>query len=834
MSQVPLTIRLLLVWFWALFACLGNAANATTPSTALKGYIDSVRYNTSDHTLTIKGWAWNSSTNHAATQLKGTVKGRNFEVAISPDVIRTDVQNYLGTTTANLGFATTIPLHQPLPGGTFSLEVIAVFADGLTMPFGNGVPLHIQVERPHDRHWILLALVIICIFLAYIPRLRNWSNSVGDWIQTHPQRVSGSIAGVFLLLVTLGITGSSWQLLAQGPDSQFADFESSQTHIFKPRQIRADEWSVLTANVLAQWNHSPRFPIVNTNLGLEGQNMGVIGMVGVPIAQPSALARPATWGYFFLPLRQAMAWQWQLPFFACLFFFWKALNLLRPRHFSFCVAPYAVGWSLWPLYASFFPLALFVLGAYTFFAKKLSHALPLGLALGILFSGWVLVLYPPWQISLGTLILVLTAGWLLDNKKEIKFGKIQFFSFSLALLIAIFLISSWWADTGDAVAKIQATAYPGARSLQQGGDLNLFWALRGYSNPENITFGTGSYINESEVSAYILFPIPIFLLGLWLATRRSSYTWALRACIAFLIFWLIYRFLGIPLWFAKISLWSYVTSTRLDLSLGLACTLLMSFIYQQLNTSNSKIFRVIYSLPLAALVSLSSAGLVVIAFHTFPPGTFRTNSLVLQGTLALAIGTGAWWMMRGKIRSATCMMLVLSLVATLGFNPLSLAPKSVKISPASAAYVADDSHPGQFLRTLVISDNSKAAMVLAATGVPVVNGVLYYPHKTLWEKMGLSGDDWQEVNRYQHLKFTLGILQEHLTFKVSHPTLDVVSVTVDPHRFSFASTGARRIASQEDAAAYLRNNPDLTLLGHADGWFWFDVQSPITRHITAE
>ena len=826
---------------WVLCALLG-ASSARAQAAPVLGNIDSVGYNSASRTIEIHGWVWDTVTRQPITRLQVTIKDQGFDIAPPTQVARKDVQVALGIPEAGTGFTTTITLAKALPGGTFPVEITAFFADGRTylLPTGDGQVPHLSVDRPRNRHWILLALVLACAALAYVPALRRWGERAGDWVGSHPHRVGAAIGAVFMLLVALGITGSSWQLFWRGDGSQFVEFKSSRTHIFKAQPIRSDECSILTANALAQWNHSPRFPVVNHNLGPEGQNMGVIGMAGVPIAQPAALARPATWGYFVLPLRQAMAWHWQLPFFACLFFLWKALNLLRPKASSgfhlllaltFCVAPYAAGWSLWPLYAVLFPLALFVAGAALLRTERLGRALPLGAAMGALLAGWVLVLYPPWQITVGTFMAVLAAGWVADRRRALRCGRAQWAALALAIAVAAALVGSWWLDTADAVAQIQATAYPGARTLQQGGDLALFWALRGYTNLETLAFGTGTVLNPSEVSAYVLFPLPLLVLGLWLSVRSSRYCWTLRACMAFLAFWLVFRFAGIPLWLSRLTLWSYVTSTRLDLVLGLACTLLLALIHGQWRAARSP--QPLAATALAGLVAVASAGLVVLEFQLVPPGLIRANSPVFQGALALAIGIGAWWMMRGRVRAAACMVLLLCLVATLGFNPLTLAPRSVKLAPATAALAADSAQPDQPLRTLVFSEDNMVSMALVAAGVPVINPVLYYPHRSFWEGIGLPEQDWFEVNRYQHLRFTLGLWPEGPPFKAQHRNLDAVEVTVDPRRFSFASTGARRVAARPDAAAVLRTSPELTELGQDGGLFWFAVRSNGSNRVTS-
>lgn len=681
------------------------------------------------------------------------------------------------------------------------------------------------------RHWVLLALVLGGVVLASMPQVRTLATHVLGWVQRHPRRIGVGLLGVFALLVGAGVTGSSWQLLAQGNEGSLIEVRGSQAQVFEPRFIRADEWGILTTNALAQWNHAPRFPVVNSHLGVEGQNMGVIGMTGTPIAQWAALARPATWGYFFLPLRQAMAWHWYWGVFACLLALWRVLGLLLPEReglnlllaLGFCAAPYAAGWSLWPLYAAFFPLALFWSSARLLLTQRLAHALPLGAAMGLLLASWALVLYPPWQITVGTLVALLALGWLFDERARLHWRAPQWLGLALALALAGLLLGSWWLDTADAVQRMRATVYPGGRTALSGADIAgaPWWTLRGYLASEVLGGGLAANaqalaptvnVNESELSSFFLLPLPLLLLGGWWAVRAMRLRWTLHACMLFTVFWLVFRFAGVPLWLAQATLWSLVTGIRLDLALGLACTVLLALLCAS------------WPLPLrpgrwlATGVALLSALLVLLEFAWLPDGLLSTPSLPLLAALTLAVGVSVWWVMRARFEAAAGLLLLLGFAAMLGFNPWSRAPRAVRLAPAVAALATQQ---GQLQRTLVISGNAKAGVTLLAAGVPVVNAVLYYPQPRLWQGMGLAAQDWSEVNRYQHLSFTLATMAPDKPPFEARGHMDFVKVAVDPWRFDFATTGARRVVARQDDAPQLRSNPGLRELGAHRGWVWF-------------
>ena len=67
-----------------------------------------------------------------------------------------------------------------------------------------------------------------------------------------------------MLCVSLKLNGSSvgvWQKVLNEPGP------IRGLVLFKPEEVRADEWSHITPSIIAQARHSPRFPIENESLG---------------------------------------------------------------------------------------------------------------------------------------------------------------------------------------------------------------------------------------------------------------------------------------------------------------------------------------------------------------------------------------------------------------------------------------------------------------------------------------------------------------------------------------------------------------------------------------
>ena len=145
------------------------------------------------------------------------------------------------------------------------------------------------------------------------------------------QRCACFIAILFALLVAFRIHGSSIALVAETWDPIGAESHYLASPILDAtapevaarwrsqlmavaRNIRVDEWSHSTPWVLAQFNHEPRFPVVNTHIG-DGANMLVSPWV--PVLHPALLARPVTWGYLLFGAQAGLAWAWWFQPFAC-------------------------------------------------------------------------------------------------------------------------------------------------------------------------------------------------------------------------------------------------------------------------------------------------------------------------------------------------------------------------------------------------------------------------------------------------------------------------------------------------------------------------------------
>ncbi|MEE4373671.1 hypothetical protein V2J67_15065 [Pseudomonas alliivorans] len=655
----------------------------------------------------------------------------------------------------------------------------------------------------------LLAIAISFIRTAWITR----TVSTGLKIRmSEPTAFSLCVVFLFLLFTALGLTGSSLNLGLRNTPFVDADMTRIWGH---ERPIRSDEWLVLTPMAIAQHNHTPRYPVLNTSLGLDGQNMLIVGMAGVPVAHVSALAKPATWGFFVLDLKRALAWYWWFPPFGCFLALAHLLNALAPGRWRqgflfallFVAAPYVVAWSFWPAYAVFFPCVALLCLLKIINARSTWTLLPLGVLAGLALAGFVLLLYPPWQVSVGYVFIALLTGVVLRDRLYRRIRLEHLLAILLAGLIAGILLVSWWLSAQEAIHAMMRTVYPGQRHIEVGGNVPWHMLFKGYTNLTALAFIEHSTVNQSEIASFYYYLLPLAALFLLRARQRalgaSDITVAIMVCLI-----LIYMLIGFGPTLSTYSFWSHVPPNRADLALGLASLILTHLLIcparQDVIRSESQAF-------VAWAIALIWATLVYDALKAFEgPVLAGSSSSVTLGLMLVVIASG-YFLLNRQPHAFLGVNLGLTLATTLSFHPVFIAPHSL-----------ENSLPDQDDPTLTLSTHLPM-MFLFASGHKVVNGVFYYPQSSLWQRLDPENRYVQLHNRYQHLMFMSQPSTNGL--KITVPQPDMVTVLINFQIQDFNKTGASLVLAPDSDKPQLSLNPTLSLHHSEKGWSWFRVNA---------
>ena len=196
--------------------------------------------------------------------------------------------------------------------------------------------------------------------------------------------------------------------------------------------------------------------------------------------------------------------------------------------------------------------------------------------LGLSVPGFIMFLYPPWQVPAAYFVLFLFASIIVRDKLHVALGtrlRQRSIYIAAALFVAAGLSLAWFVTCLPDLKAMSNAVYPGRR-ISVGGDYSLALLFKGIYNFATIYKTPEGLGNQSEAASFYYF-FPAVLVGLCmsrkLARELGVVGWMLVAYITAALFFL---FVGLPPILSRLTLLSYVPSYRADLTIGLASILL--------------------------------------------------------------------------------------------------------------------------------------------------------------------------------------------------------------------------------------------------------------------
>lgn len=652
--------------------------------------------------------------------------------------------------------------------------------------------------------------------------------------------VLGVLGAALLVLTAFGLTGSSMQLADDFPGIR----TGMQPLLGTPSAYRGDEWGVITPAAMAQTTHKPAFPVINTNMGVTGINMLLVHMTGVPVGHVVSLVKPPVWGFFALDMRHALAWYWWTPLFmgfAGVFVLmqtlWRgqwAVNAGASAVFAFSM--HSVAFSFWPAYvASYFCLFAAAVISLRRSPKLLQRCLwAAGAAWA--FSGGVMTLYAPWIVPALSLALVLLLAVALREKAHVPVGwKTRLVPALVFAACAAGVLAPWYADVQEALRVILASSYPGGR-LSQGGDWPLWGLAKGwvslttfYADPAALMM-TGQGYN-----LYPLLAVPLCALyGRRIWGKPLSFVRAeaeIPALILLLAATLWYQYVGFPAFLARWTLWTRTHGFGADVLVGLTQALLLAGLYNVCRSASAEASPCPAFSPRAAWGLTAACALPVLGLSFAVP---HTPSLV-YGFLAVAavclLAGLSYGLLRGAVGRVTGALAALTLLVALPFHPLSLASTGIVVEGALASAGTEAGGQTEATaepplrnggRTALSGSGSLPPNFVRASGIPTLNGVLFYADTALQSRFYDQLPDAYKFYKYNHLHIGVTELPAPATFQASAGP-DSNQLVFDLHRFNFNDAFVDFVVMPKGVAPLAADNPSLRREHEAEGFVRFRV-----------
>jgi hypothetical protein len=654
---------------------------------------------------------------------------------------------------------------------------------------------------------------------------------------------SRALAGVwtlFFALVLSGVHGSSIAALAEllEPGQPRRDYALSplqrtltlatggdgesfralcQTHA---RRIRSDEYLLWTPYALSQLHHQPRFPVVNKNLP-GGQNMLLIWTA--PVAHVSLPARPATWGYFLFDGPRGLAWQWWFPPFACFTVLWLLFEIVldgrtRLAVFGalwFCASAHTVAWSMLPAYVTFFP-ALSCLCAYHLLTtSRVWLAWTNAVILGIALAGFVLVLYPPWQVVLAYVFAAIFIGILFKRRRDVSAlpRGTHVLALTFSVMIAGGLVAAWAVDCRNGLRAMAESVYPGQR-LSLGGD---YPPIRWFSGWFNLVtfYGTsdesgvlpGRWRNQCEAASFYHF-YPAVVLGLLLIPRirraASATTWLLASVLPLLA---VYCLFGMPGWLAKVSLLSRTFEWRCDLAFGLISILLSLDALRGTQDLTGRCGR--YDQFATWIVGLAMAALCLWIGGMTREEVGDLLSWAFIAAAALGVGIASYALVAGRRRLFGGLVGAAVLATSFIFNPLARGLHSLQDLDLARHVEWWNRQSSNGAPFWVCYGPLRSGVVVSALGGRTLTPIPFHPIDA-WHELDPNGTEEQYYNRHAH--FHLIPETSAGPFRFADRGRMLVEVRVAWDHPAFVRRGVRYVLVERGACPEIQNDPRLRLL----------------------
>jgi hypothetical protein len=432
------------------------------------------------------------------------------------------------------------------------------------------------------------------------------------------------------------------------------------------------------------------------------------------------------------------------------------------------------------------------------FVQMVSAAL-----VGLSIPGFVMFLYPPWQVPVGYLFLFVFVGLFIRDGLYHSFkprSKYRMLCLIGALALASGLTLSFLFTCLPDLKVMSNTVYPGKR-VSVGGDYSFAMLFKGLYNLTTIRSVEPKIGDESEASSfYYLFPAVFIgiLLSRRLRTKLGFMGWLL---IAYLAAMLVFLLAGVPESVARATLLSYVPPYRADIAVGLASIILCVYALALIKDAKmeagagwNRLVPTMTALAVAALFFLHGVVLMK-ATDGFPPA----NALVLVSLLG---GFLSYCLLTGKA-SIFCGALTTIVVATTAlFNPLAtnldhiykseLAQQIVRFNDQSVEHPLWLPYGGVY-----------PGMLITALGGRSLTGVQWPPQLSLWRSFAPNTPDERVYNRYAEVSLEYRENPNWVSFR--NPNQGVLIVGLDPRNPALKSLGARYVLAIGDARSVLES-----------------------------
>lgn len=542
-----------------------------------------------------------------------------------------------------------------------------------------------------------------------------------------------------------------------------------------PRSIRSDEWAVTTPFIFSQsFNDFGYF----SNILRGGTSTDAFTIYGLPVLNIVEIFRPFHLGYLLLDLARGLSFFWVARFivlFLVSFEFFMIFTNKNKRlsvigSFLISLAPIVQWWFATNGTAELFifgQLALILLYKYMNTENFKHRILYLSLA-AICAGGYILILYPAFQIPMFYVFLMLAIYIIVDNRKNCKITKKDIISIIITVLITALLLTYIICTSWETISALLNTVYPGNR-IQEGG--GCFRKYVSYIDNIFLPYKEEGMVTHpaKEAVMFGLFPMGIIIAIIAMIKNKKIDLPIILLSIPYVII-LAFCVFKIPL-LPQLTLLSYSSPNRAIMAVGFIDILVL---LRGLSISKESI-KTRYALLISFVVSL----VLVIICKTLNPdyvGKILASFLFVM-CMYLFFFVLQYHTKYGKYLF-TLGIIPTMLVAGFTVNPINSGIDMITDSPIlQAAQTINEEENGIWMAESLAFP---CANYLSMSGASVINATNIYPNMELWEMLDEENKYEEVYNRYAHVYMELVESEDQITNKFELISTDSFKVFVTP------------------------------------------------------
>lgn len=578
---------------------------------------------------------------------------------------------------------------------------------------------------------------------------------------------------IFILCVCFEISGSSIGIWNDFIKTNVTD---DGVILGTSRGIRSDEWAVLTPMNLSQQADGFNY---FSNI-IRATSTDVFMVYASPVLNLMEIFRPFQWGYLLLGIAKGLSFFWCARFIV-LFLVTLELGMIITKKNKLLSVICAVMVTLAPIVQWWFAvngiaeififgqLALILLYKYmntNNFKKRCWYLLLMVICAG----GYILVIYPAWQVPMFYVFLALAIWIFIENRKKCKITKRDIISIIVACIVLIGCMAWILTQSIDAITSVMETVYPGSRA-EKGGEtinryfeytLNIFLPFKDVLLSNNVC---------EKATMFGLFPMGIIIsiIAMFKEKKKDLLLIILFIVYAFLSIWCIF---GFPEILAKITLMSNSQAKRAILAIGFLDILILirglSILKKPINRKSSVIVSIILAVIMVLACKLLNRQYITIKMAV---------AMVIMCVYLF------YFIFRYKAKYANYLfaggIIFVMIMSGATVNPIRTGVDVIYESEIiKEVQRINQEESGNWITEEL--DFPCGNYILMA-GVPSINCTNTYPTLDRWKLLDEEGKYEKIYNRYAHIRIKLVETEDEYEEKFELKHVDNFSVYVVPN-----------------------------------------------------